>query len=76
VDSKNSAICVERRVFSEIDAANYLGISRSSLRKGRMNGERHNHISPPPYVKAGRRVIYLREDLDAWLEQHRIGGAK
>ena len=61
-----------RRGLCEEEAAAYLGISRSALRKARMNGPRRGHIPPPTHVKAGRRVIYLREDLDAWLDQHRV----
>lgn len=62
-----------RAVLDEIEAAAYTGISTSSLRKGRMNGRRLNHVEPPPYLKLGRRIGYLRADLDAWLLSHRVG---
>ncbi len=58
-----------KRGFSEKDAAQYLGMSRSFLSKARMNGYLHNHIPAPKFSKAGRKVLYLREDLDSWLEQ-------
>lgn len=70
------------RAVSEEDAARYLGISQSSLRKGRMAGRRRAQMSSPPFVKMGRRVVYLVEDLDGWLQRQRnendlkIGGAK
>ena len=54
--------------LSETEAANFLGISVSSLRKSRMNGARTNHLPPPPYVKLGRRVIYRSADLVKFLE--------
>ncbi len=62
-----------RAVLDEDETAAYICMSVSSLRKGRMNGRRDNHVEPPPYVKFGRRVGYLRTDLDNWLLAHRVG---
>ena len=59
-----------RQSLNEAQAANYLGISVSSLRKSRMNGPRANHLPPPPYVKLGRRVIYRAADLASFLESN------
>lgn len=70
------------RAVSEGEAARYLGVSQSSLRKGRMAGRRSAQMSSPPFVKMGRRVVYLIEDLDRWLQIQRnenelnIGGAQ
>ncbi len=66
--------CTEmpKAVLDEVSAATYTGLSISSLRKGRMNGKRNNHVLPPPYLKLGRRVAYLKTDLDAWLLSHRV----
>jgi excisionase family DNA binding protein len=47
-------------------AAEYLGLSVRTLQKRRF--ERQN----PPYLKIGRSVRYRLEDLDAFLEAHRI----
>lgn len=60
--------------FKENEAALYIGMSRSFLRQGRMNGDRENRTPTPPYLKIGRSVRYLKEDLDHWLEQFRRGG--
>ena len=69
-----------RPCLNEAQAALYLGISESALRKSRMNGPRANHLPPPPYVKLGRRVIYRPADLDSLLESNLAswptGGAK
>ena len=46
-------------------AAEYLGISPSTLNRMRVTGE------GPRYSKAGRRVIYDIEDLDAWVEKRK-----
>lgn len=59
---------ISRPSLNESEAANYLGISVSALRKSRMNGPRANHLPPPPYVKLGRRVIYRTADLVRFLE--------
>lgn len=59
--------------LNEAQAACFLGISVSSLRKSRMNGQRTGHLPPPPHIKLGRRVVYLRDDLYAYQAQHRLG---
>jgi predicted DNA-binding transcriptional regulator AlpA len=44
------------------EAAQYVGLSPSTLAKMRIRGD------GPPYAKAGRRVVlYSQQDLDAWL---------
>ena len=60
-----------RRGLSEAEAANYIGMSRSFLRQARMDGRRLNRTPGPPFTKIGRKVLYLRDDLDTWLEAHR-----
>ena len=60
--------------LTEQQAAQYLSMSRSFLRQGRMNGDRENRTPTPQYLKIGRSVRYLKEDLDTWLEQFRQGG--
>ncbi len=60
------------RAMSEQDAAAYLGISRVTLRQGRCEGRRENRMPPPPYVKIGRKILYIVEDLDRWLTSFRV----
>jgi excisionase family DNA binding protein len=43
------------------DAAAYLGLGRQALAKMRLTGD------SPPFFKVGRRVLYDRDELDAWL---------
>ena len=62
---------VDRRGYSEEETAYYLGISRASLRQGRMEGRRENRLPPPPYVRLGRKILYLKDDLDRWLQENR-----
>lgn len=58
--------------MSENDAAAYLGISRITLRQGRCEGKRSNHMPPPPYVRVGRRILYIKKDLEDFLIKHRV----
>jgi len=44
------------------EAAKLLGLAPSTLAKLRLTGD------GPVYCKLGRRVLYRREDLEAWLE--------
>ena len=62
---------IRRRGLSEAEAADYIGMSRSFLRQARMDGKRANRTPGPPFTKIGRKVLYLKDDLDAWLEAHR-----
>ena len=60
-----------QRALKEPDAAQYLSMSTSFLRQSRMDGVRENRTPGPAFVKIGRAVRYLVEDLDAWLEKYR-----
>lgn len=57
-----------QRALSEKEASTYIGMSRSFLRQSRMDGNRMGRTPAPPFIKIGRSVRYLREDLDSWLE--------
>jgi predicted DNA-binding transcriptional regulator AlpA len=59
-----------KRGYREEEAADYIGMSRSFLRQGRMTGQLEDKIPPPPFLRIGKRSVrYLQEDLDAWLAQ-------
>ncbi len=57
------------RALTEHEAASYIGMSRSYLAQARMDGHRENRTPAPPFIKIGRSVRYLKEDLDHWLDQ-------
>ena len=61
-------LSVEPRAFTEREAAKYICMSRSFLAQSRMEGNRDNHIPAPRFIKVGRNVRYLREELDNWLD--------
>jgi len=61
--------------LTETEAAQYIGMSAAWLKKSRTRRFR-DVMDAPPFVRAGaKRVVYRREDLDAWLESHleRVG---
>jgi predicted DNA-binding transcriptional regulator AlpA len=60
-----------QRALSEIEASQYISMSRSFLRQSRMDGNRDKRTPAPPFIKIGRAVRYLRDDLDNWLDQFR-----
>ena len=60
-----------KRAFTEAEAAYYLGCSQSYLRQSRCDGHRVGRVHAPPWIRFGRNIRYLREDLDAWLDSLR-----
>lgn len=60
------------KTLTEAQASVYLGVSRATLRQGRCDGRRDNRMPPPPYVRLGRKILYIRQDLDDWLAKFRV----
>lgn len=63
---------MNKRAYTEKEASAYTGFSRSTFRQGRMNGHREGKFKTPPFVRQGRSIRYLKEDLDTWLEESKI----
>jgi predicted DNA-binding transcriptional regulator AlpA len=61
---------MNKRSFTEKEASEYIGMSCSFLRQDRMNGLRKNRTPGPNFVRIGRTVRYLKEELDTWLETY------
>jgi predicted DNA-binding transcriptional regulator AlpA len=59
---------IDKRALSEKETSEYIGMSRSFLRQSRMEGNRATRTPAPPFLKIGRSVRYLKEDLDNWLD--------
>lgn len=51
--------------LSHGDAARHLGLAESTLAKMRCRG------GSPTFMRLGRKVVYRRADLDAWLNARR-----
>ncbi|MBB4327836.1 helix-turn-helix transcriptional regulator [Rhizobium ruizarguesonis] len=55
----------QRRMLRTEDAANYTGLSASTLTKLRLTG------GGPEYIKIGKSVVYDPSDLETWLTSKR-----
>ena len=68
----------KKRGFTTREAGEYIGRSASWLRKKRLRGIDDPGDPGPRHLKTeGGSAIYLREDLDAWLDglAHRAGSS-
>lgn len=63
---------LESNVLNEKDAAKYIGMSVSYLQKDRMNGAIANRTPGPKWIKIGKRVLYSKQALSEWLEEHTV----
>ena len=55
---------MHERALTEEGAAAYIGYSKWFLRECR-----YGRLGPgPKFIKIGRSIRYLKEDLDAWLD--------
>ena len=64
-EAQRSSELVEPGVLTTPAAADYLGLSPATLETMRSRG------GGPVFAKLGRRVVYQREDLDAWVKERR-----
>lgn len=61
------------RALTETEAAEFLGVSKMTLRTARSLGTRPNRVPPPPYFKIGPRCVrYSLADLHAYRESFRV----
>ena len=56
---------IEPRGLSTATAARYLGLSTSFLEKARLN---QTKTPGPKFTRKGKRILYLKNELDAYLE--------
>jgi hypothetical protein len=61
-----------RRALRTADAARYLGVSPSLLRKMRLRGSDDPRSPGPEYIRLSPSlIVYEITSLDHWLDQHR-----
>lgn len=65
IPADSAARGAERRYLNTNQAAEYLGMSPTTLNRMRVTGD------GPPYSKVGRRVIYDIRELDDWVTQRK-----
>lgn len=66
---------ITKRYLTEKEAAIYIGMSRSYLRQGRMHKTRLEPTLCPPYIRLGRTIRYVQQDLDQWILRHRVANS-
>ncbi len=71
LEELKEVIPLEKKLFTLPEAAKYLAVSESFLRKDCSEGPRKNRTPGPDPVKIGDMIRYKREDLDAWIDQHK-----
>jgi hypothetical protein len=59
-------------LLDELETAGYLRMSVAFLRSDRSRGHIGGATAGPPFLRLGRTIRYRRDDLDAWLAEHRI----
>ena len=59
----------DKQSYTETEAADYINMSRSFLRHARIDGNRENRTPAPKFIKIGRSIRYMRQDLDDYLDQ-------
>lgn len=58
-------------VLTEKEAAQYIRMSMSFLRNARIYGAKPGSARAPNFIKIGRKVRYLKTDLDKYLNKFR-----
>jgi predicted DNA-binding transcriptional regulator AlpA len=66
------ALPQEKKLFTLAEAAVYLSVSESFLRKYCSEGPRLNRTPGPTPIKIGDMIRYTRDDMDAWIAKHRM----
>ncbi|NMB37451.1 MAG: helix-turn-helix domain-containing protein [Bacteroidales bacterium] len=61
-----NVMCCTKEILTSEEAARYMGISKSHLYKLTMRQE------IPHYKPTGKMVYFRRDELEQWLQQHRI----
>lgn len=63
---------MKKRSFDTREAAHYIGLSESHLRQARMTSKSAQKKDAPKYIKiTSKKVVYLIEELDRWLDSHK-----
>ena len=61
-----------RRLLTETETADYLNLSRSTLRQQRMKKRRKSGMTRVPYIRIGRAIRYDLVDLEEWIVSQRV----
>lgn len=59
---------MDKRLLSNKEAANVIGVCPSDLATARVTGTLGD-LTPPPFVRIGRRIRYNHQDLELWINE-------
>jgi predicted DNA-binding transcriptional regulator AlpA len=68
--SRSLAPMGARGALDTLEAAEYIGVARATLKKWRATGD------GPPFVRMGCKVVYRPADLDQYLADRVVGGSR
>lgn len=60
-----------KNAYSTPEAAKYIGMSVSYMRKEQL-ASKHGQGTKLPFVRIGRRIVYLKSDLDQFLSELKV----
>ena len=63
---------IHRYTLNEQEAAAHIGMSRSFLRHRRCEGFLDNKPKGPSFIRIGRTIRYKIQDLENWLNMHKV----
>ena len=67
---------IDKRAYSTAEAAIYVSVSVSFLQKARLKVATRVYDAPAHTRISDKKIVYLREDLDAWLDQHKAASCE
>lgn len=62
---------MNKRYLKTPEAAEYLSLSDATLTK-----DRWSRLLGIPFIRAGRAILYDRDDLDQWLRNNKVNPVK
>ena len=66
----------DKRAYSTAEAAAYISLSISFLQKARLKAAARAYDAPAHTRISDKKIVYLREDLDAWLDKHKADSSE
>lgn len=65
-----------KRAFDTSEASDYVALSVSYLQKARLKNAARSYDAPKHTRITDKKIVYLREDLDAWLDKHKAASSE
>ena len=66
----------DKRAFDTSEAGRYVSLSVSYLQKARLKNTTRSYDAPKHTRITDKKIVYLREDLDGWLDKHKAASCE